>query len=248
MKIRILIILLSLGLFGCASTATPEQAAAFAAQPLITDPFEPFNRSMYSVNKRLDTVLLKPLAQGYTAVTPAPVRASVGNFFANIEEVSVFVNKILQARFKEAGNTAGRFTINTTLGFLGLSDVATKMGIEREQADFGQTFYMWGIKRSPYLVLPMLGPTTAREGVGKVPGYLVSVWDFTAWEVQTAAFGLMAVDMRARYLDQTDVLDSAFDEYTFVRDIYIQQREATLLGRTDVTDWDEDLINEHEVY
>lgn len=249
MKTQILIIVLTLGLFGCASTATPEQAAAFAQEPMITDPYEPFNRVMYGLNKNLDSVLTKPLAKGYVAVTPAPVRESVGNFFGNIEEISVFVNTVLQARFEDAGITATRFVVNSTLGILGLFDVAAHhMGIEEAQGDFGQTFYAWGIKRSAYLVLPVLGPTTGREAVGKIPGYYFSVWDFTPWEVQIAAFGLMAVDVRSQYLDQEELLTSAFDEYSLVRDIYIQQREAFLSGQEDVTDWDEDLINEHEVY
>ncbi len=248
MNIRILIILLSLSLFGCASTATPEQATAFAEEPMITDPFEPFNRTMYSFNKGLDTAVLKPIAEGYVAVTPVKVRNSVGNFFGNIEEVSVFVNTLLQGRFEDAGITSARFAINSTLGVLGLFDVAANWGIEEAQADFGQTFYEWGIKRSAYLVLPILGPTTGREGVGKIPGYFFSVWDFTSWEVQMAAFGLMAVDLRSGYLDQEELLNTAFDEYSLVRDIYIQQREAFLLGNEDVTDWDEDLINENEDY
>jgi phospholipid-binding lipoprotein MlaA len=248
MNMRILIILLSLCVFGCASTATPEQAAAFADEPMITDPFEPFNRTMYSFNKGLDTVVLKPIAQGYVEITPPKVRNSVESFFGNIEEISVFVNTVLQARFEDAGITAARFAINSTLGVLGLFDVAANWGIEEEQGDFGQTFYEWGVKRSAYLVLPVLGPTTGREGVGKVPGYFFSVWDFTAWEVQMAAFGLMAVDLRSQYLDQEEILKNAFDEYSLVRDIYIQQRETFLTGTEDVTDWDEDLINEHEAY
>ncbi|MFA6037060.1 MAG: VacJ family lipoprotein [Legionellales bacterium] len=249
MKIKFLILLLTLALYGCASTATPEQAAAFAQEPMITDPYEPFNRAMYGLNKNLDSVLVKPLAQGYVAVTPPKVRESVGNFFGNIEEISVFVNTVLQARFADAGKTAARFAINSTLGILGIFDVAAvNMDLEEAQGDFGQTFYVWGIKRSAYLVLPVLGPTTGREAVGKVPGYFFSVWDFTPWEVQIAAFGLMAIDVRSQYLDQEEILSSAFDEYSLVRDIYIQQREDFLSGQEDVTDWDEDLINEHEVY
>ncbi len=244
----ILIVIFSLTLLGCATTRTPEQAAAFAKKPLITDPYEPFNRAVFKVNKGLDTVLVKPLAKGYRAVTPAPVRTSIGNFFANIEEVSVFANTVFQARFDDAGTTVGRFAINSTLGVLGLFDVASEMGLEHQQADFGQTFYTWGIKRSAYLMLPLLGPSTVREGVGKVPGYLFSVWDFAPADVQIIAFGLMALDGRSRFLDQEELLNTAFDEYTLIRDIYIQQRSRFLLGNEDVTDWDEDLINENEDY
>lgn len=248
MKIKILILVLTLALYGCASTATPEQAAAFAQKPMITDPYEPFNRAMYGLNKNLDSALVKPLAEGYVAVTPAKVRESVGNFFGNIEEISVFVNTVLQARFADAGKTAARFAINSTLGILGIFDVAdVNMGLKEAQGDFGQTFYVWGIKRSAYLVLPVLGPTTGREAVGKIPGYYFSVWDFAPWQIEVPAFALMAVNVRSQYLDQEELLGSAFDEYSLVRDIYIQQREAFLTGQ-DVLDWDEDLINEHEVY
>ncbi|HLF66858.1 MAG TPA: VacJ family lipoprotein [Gammaproteobacteria bacterium] len=240
------IFLLAVSLWGCATTASPEQAAAIAKKPMITDPFEPFNRTMYSFNKGLDTVLVKPIAEGYEAITPAPVRNSVGNFFTNIEEISVFVNKVLQARFTEAGTTAARFTVNSTVGVLGLFDMATRMGIEKTQADFGQTLYTWGIKRSAYLVLPVLGPTTVRDGIpGKAMDYYLSVWDFTPLEVQIAAFGLYAIHVRSTYLAQEDIIASAFDEYAFVRDIYIQRREVILKGSNDVTDWDQDLINEH---
>lgn len=247
MKTQIfLIAVLALGLLGCATTATPEQAKARAALPTITDPFEPFNRTVYAMNKSVDTVLVKPLAQGYTAVTPAPVRSSVTNFFNNIEEIPVFINTVLQGRFKDAGVTAGRFAINSTLGILGLFDVAdVNMKIKEEQADFGQTFYVWGVKRSPYLVLPILGPSTVRDSLGKVPDYFIGVWDFAPLEVQIIAYSLMAVNLRATYLDQEEILKSAFDEYTFVRDIYIQQREAMLKGNKDMLDWDEELINEY---
>ncbi|MGA2654753.1 MAG: VacJ family lipoprotein [Gammaproteobacteria bacterium] len=248
MKTRIFIILLSLSLYGCATTSSPEQAAAFAEKPMITDPFEPINRKVYSFNKGLDTILVKPIAEGYVAVVPPFARSRVEDFFANIEEISVFVNTVLQARFEDAGITAARFAINSTLGVLGLFDVAESWGMPEKQGDFGQTFYVWGVKRSVYLMLPVLGPTTGRETVGKVPGYLFSVWDFTPWEVQTAAFGLMAVDIRSQYLDQEEILNNAFDEYSLIRDIYIRQRETFLTGTEDVTDWDEDLINEHEVY
>ncbi len=243
------ILLLAFGLSGCASTATSEQAKTIAKKPLITDPLEPFNRTMYAFNKGVDKVVVKPLAEGYQAVTPAPVRNSVGNFFTNIEDVSVFANKVLQAKFNDAGNTLARLTVNTTLGVLGLFDVATKMGIEKEQADFGQTLYTWGVKRSQYLVLPILGPTTVRDGIpGKTVDYFLSVWDFASYEVQIAAFSLYALHVRSTYLEQEDILESAFDEYAFVRDIYIQRRKVTLSGSNDITDWDQDLINEHEVY
>jgi phospholipid-binding lipoprotein MlaA len=237
---------LNLLLWGCATTTTPGEAPKSAGKPLITDPFEPFNRTMYGFNKGVDTVLVKPVAKGYNVVVPPSVRDGVWNFFANIEEVSVFLNTLLQARFTDAGITLGRFTINSTIGVLGIFDVAAdKWDITEKQADFGQTLYSWGIKRSAYLVMPILGPSTVRDTMGKAPDYLFSVWDFAPWEVQIAAYGLMAVSLRASYLDEEEYLQSAFDEYAFVRDIYIQQRVALLKGREDVTDWDEDLINEH---
>jgi phospholipid-binding lipoprotein MlaA len=245
----LVVLLFSLfGIMGCATTATPEQAALIAQKPMITDPLEPINRSMYNFNKTVDTVLIKPLAQGYRAITPDEVRTGVGNFFLNVDEVPVFANKVLQARFKEAGVTIGRFAINTTVGVLGLFDVASKWGMERQQGDFGQTLYVWGVKRSPYIVLPILGPTTIRDGVGKGIDYYLGLWDLASADVQLAAYGLYAVHIRSNYLDQAEVLKTAFDEYAFVRDIYIQQRVGVLLRKQGVTDWDEDLIDEHMVY
>ncbi|EAR59482.1 VacJ family lipoprotein [Neptuniibacter caesariensis] len=152
--------------------------AATLAQPVTADevnvdPWEGFNRTMFNFNDGLDTYALKPLAQGYKAVMPDPAEKGVSNFFANLADVGTMLNNILQGKFENAGQDFARITFNTTFGLAGLIDVATPMGIEKHNEDFGQTFGYWGASSGPYLVLPFFGPTTVRDGIGKIPDSMV---------------------------------------------------------------------------
>ena len=200
---------------GCATSNTPG------------DPLEGFNRAMFSFNEGFDNVVMKPVASGYKAVAPAPARDCVHNMFANIEDIFNGINSLLQGRVGDAGSDVGRLVVNSTVGVLGCFDVASKMGLEKHNRDFGQTFGKWGMPTGPYLVLPILGVSNVRDGVGNaIYSRLDPVW---ANHVPTrnVAFTLRAVSRRAGQLDASSVLeDAALDKYSFVRDSYLQRRRG----------------------
>ena len=200
---------------GCATSNTPG------------DPLEGFNRAMFSFNEGFDNVVMKPVASGYKAVAPEPVRNCVRNVFANIEDIFNGINSLLQGKVGDAGSDAGRLVVNSTVGVLGCFDVASKMGLEKHNRDFGQTFGKWGMPTGPYLVLPILGVSNVRDGVGNaIYSRLDPVW---AGHVPTrnVAFTLRAVSRRAGLLDVSSVLeDAALDKYSFVRDSYLQRRRG----------------------
>jgi phospholipid-binding lipoprotein MlaA len=188
------------------------------------DPLEGLNRQVFAFNEFLDSNLLKPLAQGYRAVTPGFIDAGISNFFANLGEVPAFVNHLLQGRAFEAGTDGGRFVVNSTLGLLGLVDVASKFGIEQHDTDLGVTLGRWGVRPGPYLVVPLLGPSSVRDGVGRGgdlflhPLYYVED-EATRWSLR----GIEVVDLRANLLEVEELISG--DRYTFMRDLYLQRRD-----------------------
>lgn len=207
-----------------------------ATGPNPRDPFEPFNRSVSRFNEGLDEAIVKPVAQVYQDVLPSPVRTGVNNFFYNLTDVWSMVNNLLQGRPREAGDSLMRFSINTTIGLGGVLDWATEMGIERHREDFGKTLGRWGVDTGPYLVLPILGPSTVRDTAALVvdtKGDLVNhVHDVSA---RNSLYVLRAVDLRASLLRAGEVLDqAALDKYSFTRDSYLQRRGAVLESNGDV--------------
>jgi phospholipid-binding lipoprotein MlaA len=201
-----------------------------ATGPNPRDPFEPFNRSVSRFNEGLDEAVLKPAAQVYQDVLPSPVRTGVSNFFSNLTDAWSMVNNLLQGRPQAAGDSFMRFTVNTFMGFGGVLDWASEMGIERHREDFGNTLGRWGVSTGPYLVLPVLGPSTVRDTAALVvdrQGDLVShTHDVSA---RNSLYVLRAVDLRASLLRAGAVLDeAALDKYSFTRDIYLQRRGAVL--------------------
>ena len=211
----------ALALAGCAATGTHPQ-----------DPYESYNRKVQSFNDGVDNAVFKPVATAYQTVTPQPVRTGVGNFFGNLGDLWSMVNHALQGNGELAYNHMVRFGTNTVLGLGGLLDIATEMGVDRQKQDFGQTLGAWGVKPGPYLVLPLLGPSTVRDTValpvdwqGNVVGHLYPV------SHRNSLTGLNLVDKRARLLRAGDTLDSvALDRYSLMRDVYLQTRQA---GGTD---------------
>jgi phospholipid-binding lipoprotein MlaA len=191
------------------------------------DPLEPWNRGVYRFNDVLDTRLVKPVAQTYQAVTPDPVRQGVSNFFANFRDVWSSVNAAFQLRPQEAVENLFRVGVNTTLGLGGVLDVATEMGIPRTRLDFGQTLGRWGVPSGPYLVLPLLGPSSVRDATGT--GIQLRLNDYTNFDdehVQHSLTVLEVVDTRAGLLRAGTLLDeAAIDKYSFVRDFYLQRRQ-----------------------
>ena len=191
------------------------------------DPLEPFNRGMYHFNDTVDRAVVKPVATAYRDVLPSPVRTGVTNFFANLQDAWSIVNNSLQLKVEAAGDSLVRFGVNTFLGIGGVLDIASEMQIERHTEDFGQTLGYWGVGAGPYLVLPLLGPSTVRDTAASpvnAYGNFVAGVDDTATRNTLTALGLL--DRRARLLDATSILDQvALDPYTFTRDAFLQRRQ-----------------------
>ena len=187
------------------------------------DPWEGFNRSVFTFNDTLDRAVLKPVARGYRWATPQPVQTGVGNFFSNLGEIRTTLNSLLQGKPGNAGRSTSRFLLNTTVGIAGLWDVATPMGVTAEREDFGQTLGVWGVGEGPYLVLPLLGPSTVRD-TGGMPLDMVTypVYYVENDKVRYGLTALRIVDIRAGLLDQEELIQG--DRYTFIRDAYLQRR------------------------
>ncbi|MFZ5541798.1 MAG: MlaA family lipoprotein [Pseudomonadota bacterium] len=191
------------------------------------DPLERMNRHVFDFNDRVDRAVLKPVAHGYVAVVPEPVRGCVTNFFANLGDVSNAANNLLQGKPVEAVSDICRIAINTTVGVLGCFDVASKMGLEKHNEDFGQTLGRWGLGSGAYLVLPLLGPSSVRDAVGRVPDAYVDPVSAAGDNVRArnTLFALETIDLRARLLDAGRLLEAAaLDKYRFTRDAYLQRR------------------------
>lgn len=206
------------------------------------DPLEPFNRGVYTFNDTLDNVVMKPLATGYQAVLPQFVRTGVTNFFSNLDDVTVIVNSILQLKIPQAVSDTGRLLINSTIGILGFFDVATHLGLEKHNEDFGQTLGYWGIGNGPYLVLPFIGPSSFRDGVGRWVDWKT---DPVRWEdhirTRNQFMALRIVNTRANLLDSEKVLDAAaIDRYAFLRDAYLQRRRSLVYDGNPPPEPDED--------
>ena len=206
------------GLSGCATTANNPK-----------DPYEGFNRAMFSVNEGLD-VVIKPVAQGYDAAAPLPVKAGVGNFFGNIYDVWTAVNNLLQGKGGDGFSDVGRVLINSTLGIGGVFDVASEMGLEKHAEDFGQTLGVWGVGDGPYFYWPVIGPRTTRDTFG----WLVDTTADPVWRIDDVALrnslvGVRFIDMRASFLPTDKVVEqAAFDKYNYIRDAYLQNRRSAI--------------------
>lgn len=202
------------------------QGCATVSNPDARDPLESFNRGMFSFNDAVDRAVLKPVATVYRDVTPRLVQKGVSNFLNNLEDMWSAFNNAIQLRGQDMGDSIGRVMVNTTIGLLGLFDVATDLNIDRHPANFGLTLGRWGVKPGPYLVLPILGPSTLRDTVGLPVDFKGSV----VGNIDDAGVRdtLRAVDIvrtRASYLNAADVVDgAALDKYSFLRDAYLQRR------------------------
>ena len=190
------------------------------------DPWEGMNRSVYSFNDTVDRVALKPLAKAYVNVVPSPVRTGVNNFFGNLGDVWNATNSVLQFKGQAAVESAMRVVINTTFGLGGLLDVATEMRLPKHKEDFGQTLGYWGVPSGPYLVLPLLGPSTVRD-TAALPLDMKAdlVGQVSDVPTRNSLSVLQVTDKRAGLLQATDALtDAALDPYSFVRDAFLQKR------------------------
>lgn len=216
-------------------------AATVAASAMLTgcatgpnrnpnDPLEPMNRAMYKFNDTVDTYALKPVAKGYQYVVPQPVRDSVTNFFSNIGDVYIAANNIVQLRIADGVGDIMRVVINTVFGVGGLFDVATIAKLPKHTADFGITMGRYGMPSGPYLVLPLLGPSTLRDTAGLGVDYVGNPLTYVKPDgLSWGLFGVNLVNTRANLLGAGDVLDAAaLDKYSFVRNAYLQRRQALI--------------------
>ena len=220
-----------------AAVLSVAQGCATGPNASPADPLEPFNRTIFSFNDKVDVAVVKPVASAYREITPKLVRTGVTNFFGNIRDVWSVVNSALQAKPQQAFENLFRVTTNTVFGVAGLFDVASELNIPRHSADFGQTLGHWGVPAGPYLVLPVLGPSTFRDTVGAVVdfnGNLLTRTNDVGFRNTVSAVGI--VNVRANLLDAGDLLEqAALDKYSFARDVYLQRR-SSLIGPADRAD------------
>lgn len=207
-------------LFFCAGVAL----APMAAQAAEEDPWESVNRVTFRFNDIIDTYALKPIAQGYQFIAPQFVEDGVHNFFNNIGDVGNFANNVLQAKPAAAGVDTARLIFNTTFGLLGFIDVGTKMGLQRSDEDFGQTLGYWGVQSGPYVVIPLLGPSTVRDAIAKYPDTYTSPYKYIDHvPTRNTALGVNLVDTRASLLSAERLING--DKYIFIRNAFLQNRE-----------------------
>lgn len=193
------------------------------------DPFESFNRSMYAFNETLDEYAMKPIAEGYQAITPDAVDTGITNFFSNLNDVLVLINDLLQLKIDQAMATSARIVFNSTFGLFGIMDVATDFGLAKHEEDFGQTLGYWGVESGPYLVLPFFGPSSVRDGIGFTVDSFAEhdlVYDDMSTKDATGLIAVKYIDIRADLLKAKDIVDeTALDPYAFIRDAWVQRRQ-----------------------
>ena len=201
-----------------------EQSLPWELAEQKADPWEGFNRKIFVFNDTLDRWALRPLASGYRKITPDPVQDGIHNVFQNVGEVRNLANNLVQGKFHDAGVDTARFLFNSTFGVLGVFDVATKMGLQRNNEDFGQTLGRWGVASGPYVVLPLLGPSTVRDAFGRVPDSFASPYLYVNdVPARNTAFGLEIIDTRAKLIPLERYVTG--DRYRFIRNAYLQNRE-----------------------
>lgn len=207
-------------LVGCASGPTA----------VAHDPLEPLNRGIYRFNETVDSALLKPVATVYRDITPDPVRTGVHNFFSNLKDLWSSINALAQLRPQEAVENFMRFNVNTVFGFGGLLDLASEMGIPRTELDFGQTLGRWGVPAGPYVMLPLLGPSSGRDLLGtsiEAKGDLTQ--GLSSVGQRNSLQALRAIEKRANLLRATNMLSEvSLDPYSFTRDVYLQRRQSQI--------------------
>ncbi len=218
------------------------KAASATADTGVADPWEGFNRKMFAFNDSLDRNIMTPAAKGYRAVTHKKQRKGVRNFLANLKTPVILVNDLLQGEFGRAGDTLGRFVINSTVGFGGMGDPAERMGIAQHSEDFGQTLAVWGVGSGPYLVLPFMGPSTLRDGFGSGvdmatnPAFWLTTDPAMYYRFSTAGVGV--VSAREPLIEPLDgIRTDSLDYYASIRSFYLQSRKREINnGRTNFED------------
>lgn len=237
MTLRWLAVALPVVFGGCASTSGDPR-----------DPLEGLNRGVYSFNDKVDSWVLRPVASGYTVVVPGEIRDRVRNFFSNIADPMIGVHNILQGKFEDGFFDWVRFGFNSTLGLFGLHDVASDMGYEKHNEDFGQTFGRWGAPPGPYLVVPFLGSSDVRDGIGLgLDYYFDPMTGVRGKDLSYPLWAVRVVQGRADLLDASRILEeAALDKYTFQRDAYLQRRRSLIYDGRPPRQRDVDTISPEE--
>ncbi|MDD4928271.1 MAG: VacJ family lipoprotein [Gallionella sp.] len=234
--LRIFITIAAILLTGCASTRPLNPA----------DPLESFNRGVYTFNDTLDKAVVKPVAQGYNKVMPDLAKTMVINFFSNLDDVVVTANDLLQFKFVQGFSDGMRVLVNSTVGIGGLIDVAS-MNLDKHNEDFGQTLGYWGIKSGPYLVIPVLGPSTLRDSIGDIGDSQISPIARTQHvRTRNQLYLTRGIKRRAQLLTDENLLDGTImDRYSFIRDAYLQRRENRVYDGNPPSDTDENTESEN---
>lgn len=233
-----LLLLVSLFMVGCSST--PEDPYADPR-----DPFEDFNRDMWEFNRDVDEAVIEPAAETYAHI-PQPIRTSLYQAVENLEEPSSVVNNLLQWKIADAGISLGRFVVNSTIGLVGLFDVATPMGLTKREESFGQTLAVWGVPEGPYLMLPLMGPTVVVDRGGDYADGQYFPYPLLSWPVDLARYVIKGLELRLRLSDQERVLENSLDPYSFVKDVYYQRWQDQVfdgnppLEEENFEQWDEE--------
>ncbi len=215
---RLSMVVLAVAITGCATARNPQ------------DPFEGYNRAMFSFNDGVDRIAIKPVATVYRDVLPQFVQTGVGNFFGNLGDVWTAVNNLLQGKVEDGLNDFMRVAVNSTLGFGGLLDIGSEAGLQKHREDFGQTLGRWGVASGPYVVLPLFGSSTLRDTAATPLDIAGDPWTYKdPANVRNMGTALRLVDLRASVLDASSLIeDAALDRYEFVRDAYLQRRQSRI--------------------
>ncbi len=220
--ISLTVVVLAAGMTGCASNPERDPGETY-------DPLEPMNRGIYAFNDTLDRFLLRPVAKGYDTVVPRFMKFAVMNFFYNLEQPIYVANHLLQGKFGGAARQTGRFAINTVLGLGGIIDAARDANLPREPEDFGQTLAVWGVGGGPYLMLPVLGPSNFRDGVGKIAdSFIDPLIQYDQRSTRDKLIILKIIDRRRQLLSADKAIREAADPYIFIREAYLQNRRYNI--------------------
>ena len=232
----IFFVFVSTNLYSAASDEVSAESTDFETTPLedeIFDPLEPINRAIFGFNNAADRIILEPIAKGYRKL-PSPIQSGISNFLSNLKMPLVIVNQLLQGQGGNAVESSGRFIVNSTVGLVGIMDVADNLGLEEKEEDFGQTLATWGIGDGFYIVLPLFGPSNLRDTTGMILTYAtdpINAYAIREGEQWIIPFrtATNAIDQRSRIIDEVNALrDNSLDYYAAVRSSYYQNRKAAI--------------------
>jgi phospholipid-binding lipoprotein MlaA len=231
LRIKNLVIATVLALCVGACATVPEDPVARAEFERTNDPLEPMNRSIFDFNMTADKYVIRPTAEAYRDYVPGPARTAIRNIIDNLKQPVVFANNVLQGDPTRASTTLARFVLNSFMGIGGIFDIATDQGYPRQQGDFGQTLFVWGLNEGPYLMLPLLGPSNPRDGAGRGVDAVIDPWGYVA---DSTVFGLSrlvvdGVDERSKYIEELDNIErTSLDFYATIRSLARQRRVEQL--------------------